>query len=293
MSKPARSFRFSPPRWLVLVAVLQLAGLAIATAYLPADAVASSTPTAPVAHQAARTAGQPALRVGVAALPRGERPGDVRLYTEEGFEYELGTRLAARLGRDVRFVKIDLAQRGRALDEGAIDVFVGRFAARPVPAGVDVFVSGYRSGLSVAMRTDTTVRSWKDLAGRTVCVSDANLQARETAISHGALVKVTDVPALSLMHVRTGDCDAAIHDATLLRALFDDKKWEKFSATLPATDALPLAVAVAHADPAMSATVREVLASARDASDWRAPARKWASNVAFEVELEQDSPDCH
>lgn len=255
--------------------------MAVAATYPPAGAPAATTATR-----------QP-LRIGVEALPRGEQPGDTRLYTEELLEYELGARLATGLGRDLRFVQVDAAQRARALDEGRIDVFVGRFDARPVPAGVDVILSGYRSGLSAAMRSDTTIRRWQDLAGRTVCASAGNLRARETAIRYGALVKVTEVPALSLMQVRTGECDAAIHDATLLEALAQDEKWKKFSASLPATDAVPLAVAVASADPALSAAVTDAMAGSRQAASWQAPVRKWASNVAFEVYLEQESPDCH
>lgn len=124
-------------------------------------------------------------------------PGDVRSNAGDSVEYDLAERLAARLGREVHLVKMDPAQRGPALEEGAIDVFVGRFAARPVPAGVDVVASGYRSGLSVAMRADSP----------------------------------------------------------------------------------PLSLAGAHPDRALSATVREVLADARQSGDWQAS----ASTVAFKA----------
>jgi polar amino acid transport system substrate-binding protein len=286
MSRPVRASCFSLPIRLALSGMVALAGLAVAATYPPVDHVPSKAPSA------AATSRQ-ALRIGVEALPRGELPGDTRLYTEEGLEFELGQRLASGLGRDLRFVQVALAQRARALGEGKIDVFVGRFDARPVPAGVDVILSGYRSGLSVAMRTDTSIRHWQDLAGRTVCASSNNLRARDAAIRHGALVKLNDVPAQSLMQVRTGDCDAAIHDANLLQPLLQDQKWQKFSASLPATEALPLAVAVARTDPALSAAVAQAMAASRQAASWQAPAKKWASNVAFEVYLEQESPDCH
>jgi polar amino acid transport system substrate-binding protein len=283
MPSLAHRLRLSTPTGLLLSGLLMLGGMAVAATYPGRDA--------PVVASAA--AERRPLRIGVEALPRGERPGDVRLYTEEGLEYELGARLATGLGRDLRYVQVDAAQRARALGDGSIDVFVGRFDARPVPAGVDVILSGYRSGLSVAMRSDTPIRRWQDLAGHTVCASAGNLRARETAIRYGAVVKVSEVPALSLMQVRTGECDAAIHDAALLQALAQDDKWRKFSATLPAIDALPLAVAVASANPALSKAVGAAMSTSRPAASWQVPARKWASNVAFEVYLEQESPDCH
>lgn len=141
MSKPARKLRFSLPICLALVGMLELAGLAMAATYSPGE-----RPTAIVAPPASAT--QSPLRVGVAARAGSGQSDDA---AKALLEIELGERLAADLGREIRFVPVDLAQRARALESGRIDLFVGHFNVRPVPAGVNVIVSGRHAGLAVAL----------------------------------------------------------------------------------------------------------------------------------------------
>lgn len=171
MSDFLSRFRLSQPAALALAGVLMLVGIAVAATYPPVPAGGAT--------QGAVTAAP--LRIGVQALPGGAWAGDAPRCTDAGLEYALGERLAADLGRPVHYVQVDAAQRARALDEGSIDAFVGHFDARPVPAGVNVVSTGYRSGLSVAMRADAPVQAWQDLAARAGCVSTGNLQASRTA----------------------------------------------------------------------------------------------------------------
>lgn len=234
------------------------------------------------------------LRIGV---PHVSPPPDLpaaRLYTEDGFETEFATEMGRRLGRKVTLVAVEAEAAVVALAEGRIDALVERQAKGPLATGdLEVIASGYESGLSVAMRSDTDIRSWEALAGRTVCVVASNARARRLVHALGAREIIEPVPALTLMRVRTGDCDAALHDEAVLRRLFGEKEWTKFSATLTPRDSSRLVVILPGAAEPRAATLRQTVAALSEPEAWRKRIDQWAQNVALEVYLEQDAPDCH
>lgn len=194
---------------------------------------------------------------------------EARVFTEDGLE--------ASLARDLA------RAAGQKLATGAGGVRIGRQDdAQPV---------GYASGLTVAMRSDTDIRDWSDLAGRTVCHTATNIAARQLVLDHGGVPVPEQAPAISLMKMRIGDCDAALHEAALLQQLFQNPDWAKFSATLPPQRDSAMGLSVA--DPAQAAQLRPLLAQATTDAAWQARKARWARNVAFEVWLEQEAPDCH
>lgn len=233
------------------------------------------------------------LRVGVDWLPPPDTP-DMRLYMEEGFELDLAAEIAKGLGAGLELAVVAPGDAARALAAGEVDLVLAR-------AGVDdalrqrarIVETGFQSGLSLVMRSDRPLSSWSELKGRVVCVSQANRHGRDVAERLGATVKVERAPAPALMHVRTGDCDAAIHDRVLLDPLFAKMSWQKFSATLPAVEPTALVVAVAPGDADFALAVAGVLAVRNSAEHWRQRREKWAATVSFEVYRDQVAADCH
>ena len=100
-------------------------------------------------------------------------------------------------------------------------------------------------------------------------------------------------PTDALVALRTGDCDALVHDSVMLEELLRYPEWKKFSRRLHSSERSTLAVLVPAEDKAAIAAVRQITA------DWRAKAypvslvKNAVRNIAFEVYLEQDVPDCH
>ncbi len=235
---------------------------------------------------AAATEGTPAypipLRVGVSHLTPEPATPAARLYTEEGFETDLARDLAKALGRPVAFEVVAPDDMASALADGRIDAALAR--------GGEGIETGYGSALTVAMRSDTTIRSWNDLEGRTACVSDGNEEALALATRHKARIRKEPVPARSLMRVRTGECDVAIHDAVLLDRLFRQENWQKFSATLQPVGARDLHLS---ASPATREEFAAALARINAEKPWSRRVERWAANVAFEIYLDQEAPDCH
>lgn len=234
------------------------------------------------------------LRVGVAYLPPVDVTPAARLYTEEGFELSIAGQLGKLTGRKVELVRIDDDELAQALGTGAVDVAVARITGEDtIPASVDAVPLSYASGLSVAMRSDTQVRSWADLRDKVVCVTQANVAGRRFVEELGARPSIERAPAPSLAKVRTGACDAAIHDTVLLQELFQADQWQKFSATLPEVLPGEIAVLFPKRSSVSLAQLRDATSKIADAGNWAEQRQRWATNVALEVYLDQDGPDCH
>ncbi|MDH2328987.1 hypothetical protein QCN27_19245 [Cereibacter sp. SYSU M97828] len=210
-----------------------------------------------------------ALRVDAGPPPQMPNSPAARLFTDDGFERALARDLGKAMGRPVTLVA-----------EGA-DIVLHHGAEGALVA---------RQAMTVAMRTDTDIASWDDLRGRTLCLADTNAAGIALAAELGALPVPQSAPALSLMRVRTGECDAALHDAGALAALFADPDWAKFSATLPPREVPALR---ATASPALLSRMTDALAAIASPAAWQIRNAAWARDVALEVWLEQDAPDCH
>lgn len=228
------------------------------------------------------------LRVGLAHLPPESTTPEARLYTDEGLERDLARELAKVLGRRVDFIEV--ADGAGAVERGEIDLALARLPEGADPSGSAIIDTGYRSGLRLSMRSDTDIRVWDDLAGRTVCLTEGNPAAETLAREHGAVIRAERAPARSLMLVRTGVCDAALHDAALLEALFENDGWRKFSASPSAAAETRL---VALTAPERASEISAAMADLGAPDAWERRERRWARNVAFEVYLDQDAPDCH
>jgi len=257
------------PRWPVAVALALLAAAAFGGA-----ALRPLLANAPVPLSAAT------LRVGV---PEGalRYANGLRDYTGDGLEPAFAQELADALGVGLDLVPLAPSGAAQALRAGRVDIALARDAAPG--EGFVRLPTGLRSGLSVAMRSDTPVREWSDLVGRVLCATPGRQ-------APGLAARTFAVPAQALAAVRTGECDAALLDRAQLDALFQRAEWRKFSATLPAADVSELAV-LARAD--WAPALRRALQGLDGAAQWQRRAGQWAANVAFEVYFDQVGPDCH
>lgn len=231
------------------------------------------------------------LRIGL-ATPQPPETHDGRIYLEEGFEGDLASALTGRLKTKAEIVRLAPGEANDALRDGRVDLLVAR-AGPETARDVEVIPAGYASGQSAALRSDTHIRDWEDLRGRTACVSEANLVGRKLAEAHGAKLRIAPAPAAALIDLRTGLCDASIHDAALLKPLLEKRIWRKFSATLPETAPTALAVVVSARQPDVAEWAAEATAAIAGAAGWERRAASWASTVDFEVYRDQVAADCH
>ncbi|MES2536104.1 MAG: transporter substrate-binding domain-containing protein [Pseudomonadota bacterium] len=214
--------------------------------------------------------------------------------TAEGVETTLAEDLATRLQAKASTVRFDPAKPGQLLAAGKADVVLAALSeSDPLHRSATVVPTGYAAGPMAIMRTDTDIKTWQQLKGRKVCVSRDSRYAGMPAATFGAIEKIYNAPAESLLALRIGACDAAVHDSTMLEELIKLPEWKKFSARLPVGPRSALAFVVPAGDAATVAFLRQV------AGDWRASGylprltSQMVRHIAFEVYLDQDVPDCH
>jgi polar amino acid transport system substrate-binding protein len=158
---------------------------------------------------------------------------------------------------------------------------------------VATVATGYSVGPMAIMRSDTDIKKWEQLKGRKVCVSRDGRYEGTIAAGYGAVEKVFRAPADSLLALRTGKCDAAVHDSTMLEQLIKMPEWKKFSATLPARKMSSLVFAVPADDKVTLTALGRIVNHWSSIGHLKQLTEKMARNTAFEVYLDQNVPDCH
>ncbi len=161
------------------------------------------------------------------------------------------------------------------------------------PPSMTVVALDYRAAPMAIMRTDSTIRRWEQLRGRSVCVAGGGTHVGDLRDRYAAIEIVHPTLTEALVALRVGECDALVHDSVLLEELLRLPEWKKFSRRLDSRQRSTLAVLVPDRDPQAASRVRGI------ASRWKAEGfadslvRDAVRDIAFEVYVEQEVPDCH
>jgi len=179
----------------------------------------------------------------------------------------------------------------RALQQGRLDAWMGVIPAdQAVPDGLRAEPLAWSAAAMAIMRTDTDIHAWRDLAGRSVCVSGDGRHVDEVAARYGAIEQIYPAAADALLALRTGGCDAAVMDEALLQHLLAFPEWQKFSTRLrPTTDERLWWISRRR----QAGNPAAVSFGAPEPADLQALGRSQARDIAFEVYLDQTVPDCH
>ncbi|MCI2809555.1 transporter substrate-binding domain-containing protein [Eoetvoesiella caeni] len=235
--------------------------------------------------------------------------GGAKVRTPEAVDTQLAQALADQLHARLQTTPISILKFGGgaqpATPEGAGSSFtipaqadlalVSMPDGATPPASTVAIDTKYVSRPMAIMRSDTAIKSWEQLKGRTVCVSEGGLYAGTLAAQYGAVEKIYKAPADSLLALRTGGCDAAVHDDVMLKELLKLPEWKKFSATLapPANAKSSLAFIVPASQAETIATAKDLVKQWRRQDYLNALNKKRVQDIAFEVYLDQVIPDCH
>lgn len=218
----------------------------------------------------------------------------MKFRSPESIDQELAKDLARRLHLPLAAVRLPPATQTAlpALDN--VDIILAAVPDKNLPYhSATVIPTGYFASPMAIMRSDTDIKAWGQLKGRKVCVSEGGLYVGSLAEKYGAIEKVQKAPADSLLALRVGDCDAAVHDSAMLEELIKLPEWKKFSARLPSGPRTALAFVVPTADTKSAAFLKQVV------NEWSAKGlpeqltKKAVQRIAFEVYLDQTVPDCH
>lgn len=224
--------------------------------------------------------------------PVPEYRGGMKYRTPDALDSAMLADVAQRMGQQLNMLRAQ--DPGRQLSAGRADIALLPLAAdHPLRRNATVIDSGYVAAPMAIMRTDTDIKRWEHLKGRKVCLSEGGLYVGTMAAKYGAQEVVQRAPADSLLAVRIGTCDAAVHDSAMLEELVKLPEWKKFSARLPAGPGVPLAFVVPASDKRGAELLRKTAAGWKSSGYLQKTMSKAVQNIAFEVYLDQEAPDCH
>lgn len=238
--------------------------------------------TAPAAQ-----GGAAGWNLGVEALPGPLVPG-AKVRTPVRLEV-----VVAQAAREpIQLHETPAAEALAQLGAGGLDAWVGVLpqAAGPLPDGIRRQGLAWSVSPMAILRSDTNIHTWEALRERTVCVATDGRHVGEVAAHYGAIEKYYPHETDALLALRTGQCDATVQDEDFLRELLKFPEWRKFSAQLAPyrRETLVTLVRTASTGPQQAGISRTT-----GPAGLRALAAKQARDIAFEVYLDQEVPDCH
>lgn len=214
--------------------------------------------------------------------------------TPEGLEHALAEDVAQGLGVALTPRSVDDTKAMTLLSTREVRMIVTEIReSDPRLREKHIVPTPYSAGPMAIMRTDTTIKTWDQLKGRTVCLSEGSPYKGMTAKRYGAIEQIYPAPADSLLALRIGKCDAAVHDSTFLEQLLQLPEWKKFSARLPVGERSVLAFVTHRNDTELAAQLTRINHQWKNTGHLAKLNEKRVKHVAFEVYLDQNVPDCH
>lgn len=217
--------------------------------------------------------------------------------TPENIDGEVAGALATRLNVSVSTIRVTPQNRLELLQSGKVDGLLLRLSDAEIVSvrlTAKVVTTGYQAQPKLIMRSDTDIKQWSQLKGRSVCVSEGSPYLGSVQTRYGAHEKMVKAPADALLALRVGTCDATVHDDGMLDEMLKLPEWKKFSASLPLDGPGTSLVWVSRSeDDGLRNVASGLLREWNVNGNWAATRKKWVNAVAFEVYLDQNVPDCH
>lgn len=176
-------------------------------------------------------------KVTIGVLANGGVFGSIDPKTQQlvGWNPELARELAKGLGVPVELVQVQTPTRVQFLISGKVDLLIASMELNPERAEILGYAPTpfYRVGGAAATRKDSGVKTWEDLRGKPVCVSQGSSFAKPLANDYGAVIKAFKTSSDSLLALRGGQCVAAVHDSTLINPLLkSNAEWADYHAPI-------------------------------------------------------------
>ena len=141
----------------------------------------------------------------------------------QGYEIDVARAIAGKLGVSVEFVKVVPASRIPLLAENRIDLAIATMGHNTQRDGQARFIRPhyYQSETTLIGPQGIALSGWKDIPGRTVCVTVGNGSNAEL-ISHGARLMLFDEASALPERLKDQTCTLAAQDDSFFAASFTD-----------------------------------------------------------------------
>ncbi|CAB3806151.1 transporter substrate-binding domain-containing protein [Paraburkholderia caffeinilytica] len=156
-----------------------------------------------------------------------------------GFNVDLANDVAKRLGVDVELTPVQPSNRVQFLQQGKVDALIANMELTKERAEILSYppTPFEEIGGALITRKDSGIKTWNDVRGKPVCVSQGSNYTKPLAEEYGAQVKAFRGQPESLLALRGNNCVAAVHVAPTLRLLVArNPDWKDY--TIPVSNEL-------------------------------------------------------
>ncbi|MFM0231896.1 transporter substrate-binding domain-containing protein [Paraburkholderia sediminicola] len=156
-----------------------------------------------------------------------------------GFNIDLANDVAKRLGVDVELTPVQPSNRVQFLQQGKVDALIANMEVTKERAELFSYppTPFEEIGGALITRKDSGIKTWNDVRGKPVCVSQGSNYTKPLAEEYGAQVKAFRGQPESLLALRGNNCVAAVHVAPTLRLLVaHNPDWKDY--TIPVSNEL-------------------------------------------------------
>jgi polar amino acid transport system substrate-binding protein len=140
---------------------------------------------------------------------------------------------------DIEMIPVQPSNRVQFLQQGKVDALIANMEVTEERAQILAYppTPFEEIGGALITRRDSGIRSWNDLRGKAVCVSQGSNYTKPLAEQYGAQVKAFRGQPESLLALRGNNCVAAVHVAPTLRLLVArNPDWKDY--TIPVSNDL-------------------------------------------------------
>ncbi|HYG76207.1 MAG TPA: transporter substrate-binding domain-containing protein [Planctomycetota bacterium] len=264
----------------------------------------SSTPPKPdnaPAHGGTARSGDTLGRIQAAKVLRIGIKGDAPPFcfqdkegNPQGFDVDIGFRLARALGVEPLFVTVTGPDRIPRLKKGDVDVVIATLTAtRSRAKEIDFSLPYYQDQQGLLVKAATPIQSYRDLAGKKVAAV-----AQSTSIANIKIVapdaQIVEVQSLgeAFEKLNNGAADAVTGDGLQLRAMrLAAPDQEQFRIAGEGFSAEPYVIGLPQNDSQFRAKVDEFLTELWNSGAWTRIFNKWlGSQSAYNLEAQFQMP---
>jgi polar amino acid transport system substrate-binding protein len=167
---------------------------------------------------------------------------DPKTHEPAGLNVDLARKLSQNLGVKLEMVAVTPPNRVQFLQQGKVDVLLANMQLNPERAAILGYVPTAfgEAGGGLITRKGSGIHQWEDVRGKVVCVSQGSNYAKPLQERYGANVRGLPGMPESLLALKGGSCQAAVHDSAPLHLLIaDNKEWQNFELPI-GKDLIPL-----------------------------------------------------
>ena len=196
----------------------------------------------------------------------------------QGFDVDLGFRLARALNVQPLFITVTAAERIDRLAHGDVDVIIATLTAtRRRAHEIDFSIPYFQDQQGLLVKTGSAIQSYRDLAHKRVAsIAGSTSIDNIKVVSPDCEVVAVKTLAEGIEKLRSGDADAMTEDGLQLQALrLEDANLQQFRMAGEGFSVEPYVIGMARNDAEFRVRVDEILTDLWNSGTWTRLFNKW------------------